>query len=223
MIKIKDFIKKYYYYFIGGFILFFLVLINSVLAISSNKNKTEEVVDEIPSVKEEVKKVFVDIKGEVKNPGVYEVDKDYTIYQAIEKAGGLTKLANTDYINLSKRVTDSMAIIIYSQKEINAMKKDEQIKYQIKVEEKTCPDNLNDACLNKKESSSKTETKTDKVSLNKGTKEDFMTLSSIGESKAQAIIEYREKNGDFKKIEDIKNVSGIGDSIYEKIKDNLTL
>ena len=50
-----------------------------------------------------------------------------------------------------------------------------------------------------------------------------MTLSSIGESKAQAIIEYREKNGDFKKIEDIKNVSGIGDSIYEKIKDNLTL
>ncbi len=217
----KEFVKKYYYYFIGGFILFFLVLINSVLAFSNNdKNEIEE--EEIPQVKESVKTIFVDIKGEVKNPGVYEVGKDYTIYQAIEKAGGLTKEANTDYINLSKRVTDSMAIIIYSQKEINAMKKDEQIKYQIKVEEKSCPDNLNDACLNKKESSNKEENSS-KVSLNEGVKEDFMTLSGVGESKAQAIVEYRLKNGPFKKIEDIKNVPGIGDSIYEKIKDNLTL
>ena len=213
----KEFVKKYYYYFIGGFILFFLVLINSVLAFSNNdKNEIEE--EEIPQVKESVKTIFVDIKGEVKNPGVYEVGKDYTIYQAI----GLTKEANTDYINLSKRVTDSMAIIIYSQKEINAMKKDEQIKYQIKVEEKSCPDNLNDACLNKKESSNKEEN-SNKVSLNEGVKEDFMTLSGVGESKAQAIVEYRLKNGPFKKIEDIKNVPGIGDSIYEKIKDNLTL
>ena len=62
-----------------------------------------------------------------------------------------------------------------------------------------------------------------KVSINTASKEELMTLSGIGEAKAGAIIEYREKNGNFASIEDIKNVSGIGDAIFEKIKDNITI
>ena len=232
--QIKEYIKKNYHLIIGIILCLFLLTISGVLAYTKSEEKEEvepeENIETVEPVKEENQKVYVDIKGEVKKPGVYEVDKNYTIYQAIEKAGGLTQNANTDYINLSKRVTDEMAIIIYSKKEINDMKTDEEIKYQIKVEEKPCPDNLNDACLNKKseDTTNKENTNTNsntstKVSLNKGTLEEFMTLSGIGESKAQAIIEYRNKNGEFKNIEEIKNVTGIGESIYEKIKDNLTL
>ena len=74
-----------------------------------------------------------------------------------------------------------------------------------------------------KEDKNENQTINDKVSINSATKEELMTLTGIGEAKANAIISYRNENGLFKNIEDIKNVSGIGDSIFEKIKDNITL
>ena len=67
------------------------------------------------------------------------------------------------------------------------------------------------------------EEKNQKVNINKASKEELMTLSKIGESKALAIIEYRETNGNFKSIEDIKNVSGIGDKLFEEIKEYITV
>ena len=71
-----------------------------------------------------------------------------------------------------------------------------------------------------KSSSSNTNTK---ISLNHATKEELLTLTGIGESKANLIIEYRNQNGGFKTIEEIKNVKGIGDKMFEKIKDNITI
>ena len=152
------------------------------------------------------------------------------VIDVINKAGGLKEEANTEYINLSKKLVDEMIIIIYSNNQVDKFKEEEKEIIYIEYECK-CPDNINDTCISKddtvntngvKEESS-TEVKDNLVSINKGTIDELMTLSGIGESKAKAIIEYRETNGEFKSLEDIMNVSGIGESAYSKIKDNIKL
>ena len=166
---------------------------------------------------------FVDIKGASNNPGVYEIECNKRVIDVINQAGGLTDNADTTILNLSKKVKDEMYIIIYTNDQIKEYKEKLLPSKEIikKVEEKIiCPDNSNDAC--EKNSSSKEEVKvTGKVNINTATKEELMTLTGIGESKADKIIEYRKSNI-FNSIEDIKNVSGIGESIYTKIKDNIT-
>ena len=136
----------------------------------------------------------VDIKGEIVNPGVYEVSLEDRVIDVINKAGGLTENANTSNINLSKKVADELVIIIYSKEQIN-----NDNPYEI--QETTTNSNL--------------------ISLNNATVDELMSLPGIGQAKASAIIKYRENNA-FKSIEDIKNVSGIGDSVFEKIKDYIT-
>ena len=190
---------------------------------------------------EEVKKtdkVKVDIKGYVKKEGVYELDVGSRVIDVINMAGGLVEGANTEYINLSKKIVDEMVIIIYSNSDVEKFKKiDNNANNQIiYVEyECICPDNENDACINELDtvntnSSNNSNDVEDslvagdgKISINLGTMEELMSLNGIGESKAKSIIKYREENGDFKKLEDIMNVSGIGESAYSKIKDNIKL
>ncbi|MBR4351217.1 MAG: helix-hairpin-helix domain-containing protein [Bacilli bacterium] len=166
---------------------------------------------------------FVDIKGAINNPGVYEIECNKRVIDVINLAGGLTDNADTTILNLSKKVKDEMYIIIYTNDQIKEYKEKSLPSKEIikKVEEKIiCPDNSNDAC--EKSNASKEEVKvTGKVNINTATKEELMTLIGIGESKADKIIEYRKSNI-FNSIEDIKNVSGIGESIYTKIKDNIT-
>lgn len=167
-------------------------------------------------IKEE-KKLIVDIKGEVKNPGVYEVKKNTRINDVIKLAGGLTYKANTKYINLSKKVKDEMVIFIYSYWEINSFKEQEKIKEELPtIEDK------NLITSNKIVDETSTDVVNSKININSATLEQLMTLTGIGESKAKSIIEYREKNK-FKIIDDLKEVSGIGDSIFDKIKENITV
>ena len=165
---------------------------------------------------------FVDIKGEINNPGVYEVEPGKRIIDVINMAGGLTDKADTSILNLSKKVKDEMYIIDYSNDQIKEYKEKLLPSKEIikKVEEKIiCPDTSNDACA--KNNTIKEESNiTGKININTASKEELMTLTGIGESKADKIIEYR-KNNKFNTIEDIKNISGIGDSIFEKIKDNI--
>jgi competence protein ComEA len=85
-----------------------------------------------------------------------------------------------------------------------------------------CEEIKNDACYNE-ETDENLNTSDGKININTSSLEELMTLSGIGESKAKAIIEYREKNGSFKNIEDIVNVSGISETIYAKIKNNITI
>ena len=238
MEKIKYYIEKYK--LIIFLILSIIVLISLTIYICF-KNKSvgkieqvelieEEKVVEIEEEKEKiVEKIRVDIKGLVKNPGVYEVVVDSRVIDVINKAGGLKSGANTEYINLSKKVKDEMVIIIYSNSDVEKFKEtDKQIIY---IEyECVCPDNKNDACINENDVVNTNGTKEksseiidDKVSINTSTLEELMTLNGIGESKAKAIIEYRNQNGEFKNIEDIMNVSGIGELAYSKIKDNIKL
>ena len=163
--------------------------------------------------------IKVEIKGLVVNPGVYEITDELIVDDVIKMAGGLAKDANTSQINLSKKVYDEMVIIIPSNAEIEELTKGSIIKY---VEnECVCPKLINDSCVTlNPDDDIIIESK--KISLNNASKEELMTLSGIGESKALAIIEYR-KTHRFTTIEEIMNVKGIGNSIYEKIKDNISI
>lgn len=190
--------------------------------ILENEVKEEVVADKKEEVLEKVK---VDIKGAIKKPGVYELDSNSIINDVIKLAGGLKTNASTKYLNLSKKILDEMVINIYTESEVKKMKEPVDV-CEVKDQDLT---NCDDATIivtnpdSNKEISNSNEVVDNKVSINNGTKEEFMTLSGIGEVKAQAIIDYRNKNGKFSKIEDLMNVSGIGESTYNQIKDNIKL
>lgn len=223
---------KRYWKLISLLIVVLITLIISLINYYFGKEKKEDVtiVKENFTEKKEnnnlndIKTVFVDVKGAVNQPGVYEIDEERRIIDAINLAGGLSDNADTINLNLSKKVKDEMYIVIYTKEEIYNYKLNNEIKNEPIVcasLECDCPDTSNDACI--KEENSNKQDALNKISINTATKEELMKLSGIGESKANAIISYREENGDFKSLEDIKNVSGIGESLYEKIKDNITL
>lgn len=172
------------------------------------------------AIKEEIFKI--DIKGEINNPGIYEMPKNSRVIDVINKAGGLTENANTSVINLSKKISDEMVIIIYSNDQVMDFKntKKEEETLINKCEQKDDISLKNDACI---ENDTTTDDSLNKqISINTATKEELMTLPGIGEAKAQEIIDYRNTNGGFNTIEDLKNISGIGDSIFAKIKDYIT-
>ena len=140
----------------------------------------------------------------------------------IEKAGGLTDKANTTVINLSKKIIDEMVIIVYSNQEVRDFEKTKEKEQLIqnKCQQKDENSLKNDACITNNNSNKIIDTK---VSLNKASLEELMTLPGIGEVKAKEIINYRTEKGEFKSLEELLQISGIGESTLEKIKDNLTL
>lgn len=138
-------------------------------------------------------KIFVDVKGAVKHPGVFETTKDKRVKDLIEEAGGLLDDADTATLNLSQKVKDQMVI------------------YVLKHGEK--PKQISDG--------GGSSSNTDVININTANKEQLMKISGVGKTKAEAIISYREKNGDFKKKEDITKVHGIGKATFEKIKDKI--
>ena len=158
-----------------------------------------------------------DIKGEVITPGIYTLKVNSRVIDVINMAGGLTENADTSVLNLSKKIEDELVIIVYSKQEVIDFKKTKEIEKQVEEKCKNSNETLiNGACIEIEE---KTSTK---VNINTASKEELMTLSGIGESKAEDIIKYREKE-QFVSIEDIKKVSGIGDSLFAKIKENITV
>ena len=169
---------------------------------------------------EEEKKYKVDIKGQINDPGIFEVPTSSRIIDVIHLAGGLTVNADTSVINLSKKVIDEMVIIIYSKDEVKDFKKTKELEQQVQIQciQKDENSLKNDACI-----STNTNQSTNKVSINNATKEELMTLPGIGESKAKDIIDYRNTNGPFKKIDDLKNIPGIGENVYNNLKENITL
>ena len=233
MKKILFYLEKYKIVIsISALVLF--IIIGTILYLNNNKQdaKVEMPIKQEKNKEEKYEKIKVDIKGMVKKPGVYELLKGDRVVDVINKAEGLLDGANTSYINLSKKITDEMVIIIYSNDDVDKFRKEDKDVVYIKYECE-CIDNINDACINEKDTvntngvekkrSEASSNKDGLVSINTGTKEELMTLSGIGESKALAIIEYREENGLFKNLEDIMNVSGIGQAAYSKIKDNIKL
>lgn len=198
--------------------------------------------------------VTVDIKGEIKEPGLYKTDCNSRIQDVIELAGGITSNADTSVLNLSKRVFDEMVIIIYSKKEVNNFStvKNKEIEKNENCQTNTNSEIKNDACIdnqNKAATNSNTEYNTsnnnskndleknnqatqsknetvlqpNSININQATSDELVKLPGIGASKATKIIDYRNQNGLFKTIDEIKNVKGIGNSIFEKIKSYITV
>ncbi|MGB9769617.1 MULTISPECIES: helix-hairpin-helix domain-containing protein [Caldisericum] len=159
----------------------------------SNKEQTQTL--DIQNTQElSPQKIKVYVTGEVKHPDVYELEENSIIKDAITLAGGVTENADLISINLAKKLTDGEEVIVPAK------------------ENSTSNSTV-----------SASNAKTGKININSATKEELMTLPGIGEVKANAIIDYRTKNGPFKSIHDIVNVSGIGEKTFEKIKDLITV
>jgi len=180
---------------------------------------------------------YCDIKGNVNNPGVYEIRNNETINDIVKKAGGLKKNSYTDNINLSKLVTDEMVIYIHSKneiekaKELNNCKCEPLFKYteceelpEEKITTTKKPIEIKETTTNKIIETSTTSTTTTKIlnektNINTASLEELIKLNGLGESKANKIIEYRNNNGLFQTIEDLLKVDGIGNKTFENIKD----
>ena len=236
--EIKEYILYRKYLIVG-----LLILIIILGFYFYNKNNNEELVEEPKQVLEKEKeeivenidKCVVDIKGSVINSGMYEADCDARVNDIINLAGGLKDNADTSVNNLAKKISDGMVIVIYSKDELEDFTKTKE--KELVIEDKCINNTIkNDSCVTKEsrleesitvivdENPSKEIKKDNKlISINTASKDELMTLSGIGESKALAIISYRENNGLFERIEDIMNVSGIGEKMFEKIKDFITL
>ena len=189
-----------------------LIIVVPIFITIFNSKKEEPIIEEelvVEDTKVEVKEstLMIDIKGEVNSPGCYEVDSDKRVKDVIELAGGLTPDASTDGINLSAKLYDEMVIVIDKKEEVQKVETDNRIVTTKKTETKK----------------SSTPVVSGKISINKASVKELTSLRGIGESKAKSIVEYRTTNGPFQSIEDIKKVKGIGDSIFAKIKDNITL
>ncbi len=177
---------------------------NMDILIESKTNKTEDSeTEQNPEntfkAKEKISgKVY--ITGEVEKPGVYDIKEGDRIEDIITYAGGTTKSANLEIINLSEIVADEQHIIIPN---IN-----ESI------------ENIDN--LNSNNGSSKSSDAT-KVNINKASLEELKSISGVGDTIATSIIQYREENGNFKHIEEIKNVAGVGEKSFEKMKSQITV
>ena len=181
-----------------------------------NKEEIVKIKDDIKETKKEVENNYIDIKGSVNNPGVYEFKENDRVIDAIKLAGGLTTDANTSNINLSQKLKSEMVIYIYNNKEI----KDETPKLNCDTVCKKEVIEVNN-CI---ETTKKVESNNnDLININIASIDELMSLTGIGESKAKSIIEYRSTNGKFNTIEDLKNISGIGEFLFEKIKDKITV
>ncbi len=167
----------------------------------------------------------VDIKGEVINPGIYTVKEGSRVIDVIRLAGDLTEVADTSVLNLSKKVKDEMVIIVYSFDEVASFT---ETKEQEEIEQEACKNQNgieNDACIedSTNDTSSSSVVISGKISLNTATLDELMMLPGIGEAKAEAIIKYREEVGAFQNIEELKEVNGIGDAIFDDIKESITI
>ena len=196
-----------------------------------DKSEVLEKVEELAEVEDEIDKeeeveYYVDIKGAVKKPGVYKVVKGSIVNDVISAAGGLKSNASTKYINLSYELNNHDVINIFTVSEVKNNKINMECNCS-SIDLSIC-DNSSIISTNNDENKTNNTDILDKdvvkgkVNINTASKEELMSINGIGESKALAIIEYRNSTK-FTKIEDIMNVSGIGESLYNSIKENITV
>ncbi len=178
-----------------------VLLMPCVFFIGCNKSEVTDAafeegpLEEETVLEESVKTIFVQLTGEVKNPGVYEVKVGSRVFQVIEQAGGLTKEASLKNINQAAIVEDEQEIYVYSRKELKQLE----------------------------EAQEQEESSDGKINLNRASKEELMTLPGIGQSKAELIVQYREETGKFSNINDIMKINGIKEGVFQKVKDYITV
>ena len=192
---------------------------------SKNSNTTEDNNTEVQN------NIYIHIMGEVKNPGVVIAKEGDRIKDIIEKAGGTTEKADLKNINLAYKVEDGQKINIPN---IDENKNENVLQEKDDEKNKSTTNNTNNKNVNHITKSSGTnvivdgnnndvESKSSKVNINTATQTELETLNGIGPSTASKIIKYRNEKGKFKKIEDIKNVSGIGEAKFKKIEADIVV
>lgn len=202
-------------YIIIAIIILVALVVSYVLSLDNKDVSAENVEITKTDVANVTSKVYVDIKGSVKKPGVYQVSADSIVWDIVNLSGGFTKNAYTKNINLSQKVKDEMVIYVFSKSEMSKMNN------TVKTDTACTTNVINyDNCITTEKNA--TETSTSLVNINTASKEELMNVSGIGASKADSIIAYRIKTP-FSKIEDIMNVSGIGESLFDKIKKYITV
>ena len=175
-------------------ILFYITLVGLLVFI---------IISQVYTRKDEIITVAVHIKGEVVNPGYYEVENDSRLNDVLTKAGGPTANADLDAVNLAMFLVDGEEIVIPGKSQ-NGNKTSQA-------------EELSEAETKKGTDDSKL------ININTAEMFELCELDGIGESMAQRIIEYRNSNGKFKKIEDLMNVNGIGPAKFNNIKDKITV
>lgn len=168
----------------------------------------EESVETVPLISENT--IVVDMAGEVRKPAVYILPEGSRVYQGIEAAGGLTEQADTRNTNLAAMLQDGIKLYIPSKKEVKAAEKESGL-------------SAGSNYVGGSTSISASESKTEKINLNTANSEGLQKLPGVGPQTAAKIIEYRNSYGLFKKIEDLMNVSGIGEKTFEKLKAMITV
>ena len=163
--------------------------------VSRNEEK-EETLDEI--LPEDADTIFVYVCGQVAVPGVYELDTESRVYEAIAAAGGLLETAAAELLNQAEQLTDGQKVYVPSVEESQAQTLDGSVSQG---------GQLDDGLVN----------------INTAGKEELMTLTGIGEVRAESILSYRGKNGSFHSIEELMNVEGIKEGTYEKIRDRIKI
>lgn len=209
--ELKTFFEHYKFYlaggglFIGLVIFLFIFMKEDTVAIEDISMNVSEDIEgsEVDAKEADLKNlettVYVEVKGAVNSPGVYELPSDARVKNALDIAN-VSENADLLTVNQSKKLTDEMVIYIPFKGEINH----EEIKHTMTVP-------------------SAEETSEAKVNINTASLDELMTLNGIGEKKAQTIIEYREETGLFMKLEDIKNIPGIGDKTFITLEPHITI
>lgn len=178
-----------------------LAVLCSLMA-GCQEKETEQITLEQTEVQEEEAQeeelsLYVDVCGEVNCPGVYELPKDSRMFRAVEAAGGFTPEACVTGINQAQKLEDGQQVYVPSVEEVQAAE--------------------NASGQNAAGSSD------GKVNLNTASREELLTLTGIGEVKADSIIRYREEKGGFRSVEELKEVEGIKDGVFQKVKDKIKI
>lgn len=148
-----------------------------------------------------VETIMIDIKGEIKKPGVYQSNKEERVMDVINRAGGLTEKADESQVNFAAHVQDEMIIFIPAKGQVSPI-----------------PSQNPSGGIT---SANGAGPKSNKINLNTADENELQNLPGIGPSKATAIVAFRNENGPFQSIEDLKKISGIGDKTFEKLKDSI--
>lgn len=149
-------------------------------------------------------KIYVDISGAVKYPGVYQLTEGARLFELLKQAGGLTEDAAIQTVNQAMIIQDQQKIMILTQAQVDSIDLESINNLEEKSEEKS-------------------PNETGKININQADLTQLQQLTGIGEKKAQAIIDYRNENGLFRTIEDLAKVTGIGEKTVEKLRNSITI
>lgn len=168
--------------------------------ISDTQQKPEEKAEEESEEKAVPETVFVYVCGAVHSPGVYELEAGARVYEALERAGGVSETAAPGAVNQARVLCDGEQIYIPTAEEWKPGQ---------------------EAYAGGGQTAEPGRDTSGRVNINTATAEELKTLTGIGDTRAQSILAYREENGPFRSIEDLMNVEGIKEGIFSKIKDSI--